>query len=131
MIMYIYFKKNKTTTMEESCNSELNSRRLLWAWGLRVSSLWLAYLFKCSARNLYHINWGRNFYYHHYSNCREFYFKTVGYLKIFSWWKEQQMIYINFNSFSFILILKCSINECRDFYLFIYFEDKMSDPILN
>lgn len=51
----------KLSTMVESCNCEPPSRRLPWGWELTVSSFWLAYLFKCSARNLCHTNRSKNF----------------------------------------------------------------------
>lgn len=105
--------------MEKSCNCELNSRRLLWAWELTVSSLWLAYLFKCSARNLYHVNWGRNFIIITIATAGNFISKQLATWK-FSRDGKNSRWYIHFNSFSFIPVLKCSINKCKAFFFFFF-----------
>lgn len=114
--------------MEESYNFELNSRRLLWAWELTVSSLWLAYLFKCSARNLYHVNWGRNFIIITIATAGKFISKQLATWK-FSRDGKNSRWYIHFNSFSFIPVLKCSINEWKAFCC-CCFKDKMASSIL-
>lgn len=125
IICYCHFEKDydnvhitKLTTTEESCNFELNSRRLLWAWELTVSSLWLAYLFKCSARNLYHVNWGRNFIIITIATAGKFISKQLATWK-FSRDGKNSRWYIHFNSFSFIPVLKCSINECKAFFFVV------------
>lgn len=52
-------------------------------------------------------------YYHHYSNCREIYFKTVGQLKFFSGAKGEQIIC---NVFIYFLELFCDLKSCTFFY---------------
>lgn len=91
--------------MVESYNCELNSRRLPWGWELTVSSFWLAYLFKCSPRNLYHTNRSKNFIIITIATAGKFISKQLATWNFFfSRGKEEQMIWNILIHFSKIVL---------------------------